>query len=1284
MYRLKRNPGIYSLFLFTVLLSVSSMATSASAGWSHQNPTPTDVPILSSHRVSATEMYFGASKGTILKTNSLTSETLVMNSGTTWDINGFFGTTNDLYAVASYGLLYYNGNVENKWSRVNTGFSHPHYSIWRASTGEIFIGSQGKMIYSNAAGTSWKTIAFPGYLNDDCLSVWGTSATNVYCGSYYGRIYHFDGTAIDSLSSGSNTQTNAIWGTSATNIYFAGGGGKIFLYDGTNFTDKSPTGESFPFEHIGGTSATAVVAVTERGSIYQLSGGIFGLLGISTPPSLIYHASGNAATDIIAGDYYGALYKIASSAWTRINPAPVTSNTLTDIWGATADDIYAVGPGTTFFHHISGATWTPVTVPSGSYTSIMGSSASNIWAVGSYSQILEYDGVSWSNHTANNASATPVGFTRTFSGKYLGVGNLGWIWEYNPMNEGWTKVASTTDTNPFYAVWDTGIDGGSGTTVYAVGSSGKILKRDLFGWSGTLETSNTGNTLYGVWGDADNNVYAVGFNGTIQKFNGIDWGAVAHSLGTIQLNAVWGSAGHVFAVGNSGEIYHFNGSTWANTRTTVPAGTAANSNHLYAVWGTSADNVYAVGAGGTIIHWDGAVWTKIPQSGTVGPIRSIWGTAANNIYAVGDSGALLRYDGTVWTYQQQKRNTNVLNWYFVNGTDATDIRIVDSNGAMAIYDGTSWGTGSAGVMPHLRDVHVFDANNAWAVGDGGTILKWNGTSWTRQLSWTFADLKSIKADDASNVIAVGDKVFLKSTNGGSIWLPSDVTYSFNDVWATTGFANIYATDGTGTIRRSTNLGLDWTDSLVAANTTFTNLWGTGNGDIFAGSSWQNNYHYNGTTWTLMDTGTHSALKFWGTESRDASSKANDVYGVGGAGLIVHFDGDAAAPVTYASPAGGSYGSVSANFECVDFRGIGCAETLYSDTGSTPTTTYTTGITLAENATLKFLSKDGAGNAEVAKSEVYVIDGTRPTTTLEATTGTAVQGTDGNTYVTYGTTISLVCTDNLGGSDCAATYYTTDWSNPTATDANLYTGPIEITYGIDVKFFSVDNMGNSEDTVTVAVRLDTNAPYTSVDQWGQTIYSPIDVNLSCSDYESGCAATYYTTDGSTPTTSSTLYAGAIYISETTTLQYFSVDVMGNTEAVQSQTYTFNTGGNGGGGYDGGCGGPGQPGCDNGGGDGGGCFIATAAYGSYLDPHVKTLRDFRDSTLLNSEAGRVAVDLYYTYSPYVADFIAESPAMRSAVRLGLAPVVYAIEYPAYTGLLSLMLAFGFGTLAYRREN
>jgi uncharacterized repeat protein (TIGR02543 family) len=82
---------------------------------------------------------------------------------------------------------------------------------------------------------------------------------------------------------------------------------------------------------------------------------------------------------------------------------------------------------------------------------------------------------------------------------------------------------------------------------------------------------------------------------------------------------------------------------------------------------------------------------------------------------------------------------------------------------------------------------------------------------------------------------------------------------------------------------------------------------------------------------------------------------------------------------------------------------------------------------------------------------------------------------------------------------------------------------------------------------------------------------------------------------------------------------------------------------------------------GGGDGGGtgkksgCFIATAAYGSPLHPCVETLRDFRDRYLMPSKIGCALVDLYYKYSPSVADLIAKHKVLKIAVRISLLPMI-----------------------------
>ena len=90
------------------------------------------------------------------------------------------------------------------------------------------------------------------------------------------------------------------------------------------------------------------------------------------------------------------------------------------------------------------------------------------------------------------------------------------------------------------------------------------------------------------------------------------------------------------------------------------------------------------------------------------------------------------------------------------------------------------------------------------------------------------------------------------------------------------------------------------------------------------------------------------------------------------------------------------------------------------------------------------------------------------------------------------------------------------------------------------------------------------------------------------------------------------------------------------------------------------------------DTGGCFIATAAYGSYEERHVKVLREFRDRYLLTNTPGRALVSFYYRTSPPIAGFIRDSETLKAVVRTVLLPLIVVAWLLINHPLLSLVCA------------
>jgi len=101
-------------------------------------------------------------------------------------------------------------------------------------------------------------------------------------------------------------------------------------------------------------------------------------------------------------------------------------------------------------------------------------------------------------------------------------------------------------------------------------------------------------------------------------------------------------------------------------------------------------------------------------------------------------------------------------------------------------------------------------------------------------------------------------------------------------------------------------------------------------------------------------------------------------------------------------------------------------------------------------------------------------------------------------------------------------------------------------------------------------------------------------------------------------------------------------------------------------------------------GGGCLIATAAFGSEMTPQVQFLRELRDNTVLQTESGTSFMtgfnQFYYSFSPYIADYERENPAFKETVKLALTPLLTSLTLLQYADIdsESEMLGYGIGVI------
>ena len=100
------------------------------------------------------------------------------------------------------------------------------------------------------------------------------------------------------------------------------------------------------------------------------------------------------------------------------------------------------------------------------------------------------------------------------------------------------------------------------------------------------------------------------------------------------------------------------------------------------------------------------------------------------------------------------------------------------------------------------------------------------------------------------------------------------------------------------------------------------------------------------------------------------------------------------------------------------------------------------------------------------------------------------------------------------------------------------------------------------------------------------------------------------------------------------------------------------------------------------EGGGCLIATATYGSELATEVQQLRELRDNQLLQTESGTAFMgtfnDIYYSFSPVIADYERENPLFKEIVKITITPMISSLSLMENANSESEVLGIGLSVI------
>jgi hypothetical protein len=298
------------------------------------------------------------------------------------------------------------------------------------------------------------------------------------------------------------------------------------------------------------------------------------------------------------------------------------------------------------------------------------------------------------------------------------------------------------------------------------------------------------------------------------------------------------------------------------------------------------------------------------------------------------------------------------------------------------------------------------------------------------------------------------------------------------------------------------------------------------------------YTTNGSTPTTGSAVYSGPITVSSTETVEAIAAATG-YSTSSAGSATYTINLTQAATPTFSPVAGTYSSA----QTVMIGTTTPSATIYYTTnGSTPTTSsavYSGPITVSSTETLQAIAVASGYSTSAAGSAAYTITSAAATPAFSPAAGT----------------YSSAQTVTIGTATPSATiYYTTNGSTPTASSA-VYSGPLTVSSPLRhleaiavASGYSTSAAGSAAYTITSAAATPTFSPAAGTYSSAQT------VTIGTA---TPSATIYYTTNGSTPTTSSQVYSGPITVSSTETLKAIAVATGYSTSSAGSAAYTITT-------------------------------------------------------------------------------------------------------------------------------